>query len=56
MTHQGFLKLRDKYFEWQENTHNEVEGIGGKQENNENGDNDENGRREDVVGSNELIR
>ena len=21
LTHHGFLKLRDKYFEWQENTH-----------------------------------
>ena len=54
MTHQAFLKLRDKYFEWQENTQNEeVEGIGRNEENEGNG---ENGRREDVVGSNELIR
>jgi hypothetical protein len=54
LTHQGFLKLRDKYFEWQENTHNEeVEGIEG---NKGSGENDENGRREDVVDSKELIR
>lgn len=51
LTHQGFLKLRDKYFEWQESTQNEeLEGIGGNEENGENE------RREDVVDSNELIR
>lgn len=46
LTHHGFLKLRDKYFEWQENTqHEELEGSDAK-----------NGKREDVVDSNELIR
>jgi hypothetical protein len=51
LTHQGFLKLRDKYFEWQENTHNEeVEGIEGNEENGQSG------RKEDVEGSNELMR
>ena len=29
LTHQGFLKLRDKYFEWQENVQNDENGDNG---------------------------
>ena len=54
LTHQGFLKLRDKYFEWQVNTQNEE--IEGNEEIGEREGKNENGRRGDVVDSNELIR
>ena len=46
LTHQGFLKLRDKYFEWQENTQNDE-----NENENENGDNSG-----DLVDNKQIIR
>ena len=46
LTHQGFLKLRDKYFEWQENTQNDE-----NESENENGDNSG-----DLVDNKQIIR
>ena len=42
LTHQGFLKLRDKYFEWQENTQNDENDVNDNDNDNENDIGDKN--------------
>ena len=49
LTHQGFLKLRDKYFEWQENTQND------ENENINNNDIDDNNDNDIINNDNDII-
>ena len=61
LTHQGFLKLRDKYFEWQENTQNDENDVNDNDNDNENdigdkNDDDNGGSSGALTNNKQLIR